>query len=98
VERECRRLELSIQDALQREAASAVPVTRIVGVHFPPLYANGQPTAFSKLIEDFAPKVCVYGHLHASGIAAGFVGRHAGVRYVLASCDAAQFSPVLLDG
>ena len=35
--------------------------------------------------------------LHAEGIAAGFTGEHAGVRYVLASCDAAKFSPVLLD-
>jgi uncharacterized protein len=98
VERECRRLQMSIEDAVQREAASPSPVTRVVAVHFPPLYANRQPTAFSTLIEDFAPKVCVYGHLHASGIPAGFVGSHAGVRYVLASCDAAHFSPLLLDG
>jgi predicted phosphohydrolase len=66
-------------------------------VHFPPIYANGQPTAFSRMIEAFSPKVCVYGHLHAAGIAAGWVGERAGVRYVLASCDAAKFSPVLLD-
>ena len=39
---------------------------------------------------------CVYGHLHGPGIGAGFVGEHGGVRYVLASCDAAQFKPVLL--
>jgi predicted phosphohydrolase len=57
---------------------------------------NAQPTAFSQLIETFAPEVCVYGHLHAEGIAAGFVGDRAGTRYVLASCDAAKFSPVLL--
>ncbi len=97
VERECRRLELSIKDALQLERDSKTPVTRVVAVHFPPIYANGQPTAFSRMIEAFAPKVCVYGHLHAAGIAAGWVGQRAGVRYVLASCDAAKFSPVLLD-
>ena len=66
-------------------------------MHFPPLYANEKPTAFSALIEDFGPAVCVYGHLHgAEGIAAGFQGEHGGVRYVLASCDAAGFRPVLL--
>jgi predicted phosphohydrolase len=97
VERECRRLELSIRDALEREKGSQTSLARIVAVHFPPLYANGLETAFSRIIEDFAPKLCVYGHLHASGIPAGFVGVHGGVRYVLASCDAAHFSPVLLD-
>ena len=45
------------------------------------------------VIEGFRPEVCVYGHLHGPGIAAGFVGTHGGVRYVLASCDAAGFAP-----
>ncbi len=98
VERESRRLTLSIEDALRLEAASPLPVTRVVAVHFPPLYVNLQPTAFSRIIESFAPKVCVYGHLHAAGIPAGFVGSDGGVRYVLASCDAAGFAPILLDG
>ncbi len=60
------------------------------------MYSNGADTAFSKLIEGFAPEVCVYGHLHGPGIAAGFVGPRNGTRYVLASCDAAGFKPVLL--
>jgi uncharacterized protein len=97
VERETRRLATSFEDAKKKEAASERPLTRIVAVHFPPLYANEKPTAFTGPIEDFKPKVCVYGHLHAAGIAAGFTGEHGGVRYVLASCDAAKFSPVLLD-
>jgi predicted phosphohydrolase len=97
VEREVNRLKLSFEDALKKEQASPTPLTRIVAVHFPPLYANERATAFSEPIEAFKPKVCVYGHLHAEGIAAGFTGERAGVRYVLASCDAAKFSPVLLD-
>lgn len=96
VEREARRLGLSIEDA--RKKMLATPgLTRVVAVHFPPLYANQKPTAFSTLIEAFAPPVCVYGHLHgAAGFAAGFQGEHGGVRYVLASCDFAGFKPVLL--
>ena len=96
VEREARRLGLSIEDA--RKALRAAPgLTRVIAVHFPPLYANVKPTVFSTLIEAFQPVVCVYGHLHgAEGIAAGFQGEHGGVRYVLASCDAAGFRPVLL--
>ncbi len=96
VERETRRLSLSIQDAIEKEKASPTPLTRVVAVHFPPLYSNGTATAFSELVESFQPKVCVYGHLHAEGIAAGFVGERKNVRYVLASCDAAGFSPVQL--
>jgi len=96
VEREARRLALSLEDA-QRRLQDSPGLTRVVAVHFPPLYANARPTAFSGLIEAFHPAVCVYGHLHgAEGIAAGFQGEHGGVRYVLASCDAAGFRPLLL--
>jgi predicted phosphohydrolase len=98
VERETNRLELSMADAEKRQAAHPAPLTRVVAVHFPPLYANGRETAFSRTVEAFSPRVCVYGHLHGPGIPAGFVGERNGVRYVLASCDAAGFSPVLLDG
>lgn len=98
VEREARRLQLSIDDALAKERVSPTPLTRICAVHFPPLYADQRPTAFAKLISAWQPKVCVYGHLHGPGISAGFVGDRDGTRYVLASCDAAQFTPVLLDG
>ena len=95
VQRESHRLTRSIDDARAaiRKAPGLIPV---VAVHFPPLYVNERPTAFSALIEAFHPVVCVYGHLHGPGIAAGFQGIHGGVRYVLASCDAAGFQPVLL--
>jgi hypothetical protein len=97
ITREANRLQRSFDDALAQEKAAAAPLTRVVAVHFPPLYVNEKPTAFSQLIEPFRPAVCVYGHLHGEqGIAAGFVGEHGGVRYVLASCDAAHFAPVLL--
>ncbi|HSP76945.1 MAG TPA: metallophosphoesterase [Myxococcaceae bacterium] len=97
IEHETKRLAASLADAEKKERESPVPLTRVVAVHFPPVYANEKPTVFSEPIEAFRPKVCVYGHLHAGGIPAGFTGERAGVRYVLASCDAAGFSPVLLD-
>jgi predicted phosphohydrolase len=96
VEREARRLQLSMEKAQAEEQTTTRPLTRVVAVHFPPLYSNLKPTAFSRIIEAFRPKVCVYGHLHGDGIPAGFVGDHGGVRYVLAACDAAGFRPVLL--
>jgi hypothetical protein len=97
IDRETNRLKLSIEDAKAKEAKATSPRTRICAVHFPPLYSNQLPTAFSRTLEAWAPKLCVYGHLHGPGIGAGFVGEHAGVKYVLASADAAQFRPVLLD-
>lgn len=96
VEREARRLSLSLDDA-RRKLQATPGLTPVVAVHFPPLYANQKPTVFSGLIETFRPAVCVYGHLHGTeGFAAGFQGEHGGVRYVLASCDAAGFRPLLL--
>jgi uncharacterized protein len=95
VQREVVRLERSLGEArsLLRRSPALTPV---VATHFPPLYAGAKPTAFSPLIEALRPAVCVYGHLHGPGIPAGFVGEHGGVRYVLASCDAAGFRPLQL--
>lgn len=93
IEREANRLALSFADADQKAAPG---LTKVCAVHFPPLYANLLPTRFSAAIEAWAPSVCVYGHLHGPGIGAGFVGEHGGVRYVLASADAAGFRPVQL--
>jgi hypothetical protein len=96
IERESNRLSLSIRDAQMKEEKRARASIRICAVHFPPLYVNGQETAFSKLVEAWRPAVCVYGHLHGPGIGVGFQGEREGTRYILASCDAAAFRPVLL--
>lgn len=96
VEREARRLRTSVDDALRLSAQSPTSLTRVAAVHFPPLYSNGVETAFTRVLATYRPEVCVYGHLHGPGIPAGFVGERDGTRYVLASCDAAGFAPVLL--
>lgn len=96
IEREVNRLSLSIKDADAKASKRITPPIRVCAVHFPPLYVNGIETAFSRTLEAWKPSVCVYGHLHGPGIGAGFQGDHGGVRYVLASCDAALFTPVLL--
>lgn len=93
VERDAARLERSVAEA---EKLADDETIRIACMHFPPVYAGPKDTRFTPHIERFAPTVCVYGHLHGPGIAAGFVGRHRGVRYLLVSCDAADFQPVLV--
>ena len=95
VEREADRLARSIAEATKERQPGD---TFVVAMHFPPLYVNAVATAFSTRIEAAGPVICVYGHLHGPGIPAGFVGERAGVRYVLASCDAAGFTPVSLIG
>src|SRR5690606_1695387 len=94
VERDADRLARSVEAARRLEKEPGA--IRVACMHFPPLYAGARPTRFSPVIEAWGPAVCVYGHLHGPGIAAGFTGEHAGVRYVLASCDAAGFRPVRL--
>lgn len=96
VERDLGRLQASVEAA--ELLASASDTIRVACMHFPPIYAGPRPTRFAPIIEAYRPAVCVYGHLHGPGIAAGFVGAHGGVRYVLASCDAAAFAPMLLLG
>lgn len=94
VERDLGRLQASIDKAV--ELAEAPGSVRVACMHFPPIYAGRKTTRFTPLIERYQPEVCVYGHLHGPGIAAGFVGEHGGVRYALASCDAAGFAPMRL--
>lgn len=94
VERDAARLDRSVQEA--EKLAGDPEAIRVAVMHFPPLYAGARATRFSPIIERYAPAVCAYGHLHGPGIAAGFTGEHNGVRYVLASCDAAGFRPMQL--
>ena len=94
VERDTERLKRSVEAATKLAAEEGT--IRVACMHFPPVYAGPRETKFSPVIESYAPAVCVYGHLHGPGIAAGFTGEHKGVRYALASCDAAGFRPMRL--
>ena len=94
--RELERLKLSIQFGRKLGGCVVGGARTIALVHYPPRYSDGRETAAVPLLQQAAVEVCVYGHLHGPGINAGFVGEHGNVRYVLASCDAVGFSPVLL--
>ena len=96
VARDAERLRRSVAEAARLAAEPGT--VRIACMHFPPLYADRRPTPFSATIEGYRPAACIYGHLHGPGIPLGFVGEHGGVRYVLASADAAGFRPVLICG
>ena len=86
--RELIRLELALNAA--QKAADGRPI--LLMLHYPPLYQMERDTAFTRLIEKYPVHTVVYGHLHGAGIRAGFTGEWNGVRYLLASCDALEFT------
>lgn len=91
--RELNRLELGL-----RAAQAHSPDRLGVLLHYPPLAAGAERSEFTDLLEAFGVDLCVYGHLHDRSKqrrAPGGVIR--GVRYALVSCDALDFTPLLLE-
>ncbi len=85
--RELLRLEMALAEAERMAAGRPV----VVMLHYPPLYDTQRDTAFTELLTARGAHTVVYGHLHGSGIRAGFSGMHRGVRYALVSCDSLDF-------
>ena len=91
--REVERLKLSLAAAAQ----AAGPRRRlVVGLHYPPMVKREDPTAFTELLETHGAEVCVYGHLHGEAHAQAVDGEVRGVRYRMVSCDAIDFTPVVI--
>ena len=87
--RELARLDLAL-DAAKR-VGGRKPI--VVMLHYPPLYKSTLRSGFTERMEAAGVGLCVYGHLHGIGIAAGFSGEQGGVRYELTSCDSQGFAP-----
>lgn len=87
-----RRELLRLEMALQHAKRLGGPI--IAMLHYPPLLREHRDTAYTVLLEQYGVALCVYGHLHSSGIARGYSGVHRGVAYRLVSCDSISFSPV----
>ena len=87
--RELARLDLAIAAARRLDGEKPL----IVMLHYPPLYRNTRQSGFTDRMEAAGVRLCVYGHLHGSGIASGFSGEQGGVRYELTSCDSQDFAP-----
>ena len=90
--REMGRLENSLKTM---DAESGL---RIVMTHFPPTDESGKETAVTRILEQYRVDICVFGHLHSLNFPSGKTWdfEKNGVRYVLASCDAVNFTPYLL--
>jgi predicted phosphohydrolase len=89
--REVGRLRASLESSQQ--LANGRPL--IAAIHYPPFPADKSDTEFSRLLEGFGVKLCVYGHLHgARAHRTAFEGERNGVHYRLIACDRLNFSPV----
>lgn len=85
-EREAIRLKMSLDCAKKANAQEI-----ICALHYPPLFAPEEENAFTKLLEEYGVKHCIYGHIHGLDHVLTFEGERNGVNYKLTSCDTQDF-------
>lgn len=89
-QRELGRLETSLRQ-LNPKARLRIAMT-----HYPPIGANLESTAVSKLLEKYRIDICVFGHLHSLKGGVPLFGEKNGVQYFFTACDYLDFHPLLI--
>ncbi len=80
---------MSLDDAKRQGADEMLAV-----LHFPPTNDMHQNSEFTKLLESYGVKKCIYGHLHGKdNFRRGLQGVKNGVEYSLVSLDYLQAKP-----
>ena len=87
-DRELLRLENSIIDGI-RKYGEDKPI--IVCMHYPPLLKELKNSEFTKILEKYNVKYCLYGHLHGKSHMNVFDGNYNNVAYNMVSCDYTGF-------
>ena len=87
-DRELLRLENSIIDGIQKYGEDK-PI--IVCMHYPPLLKDLKNNEFTKILEKYNVKYCLYGHLHGKSHMNVFDGIYNNVNYKMVSCDYTGF-------
>ena len=87
-DRELLRLENSIIDGI-RKYGEDKPI--IVCMHYPPLLKDLKNSEFTKILEKYNVKYCLYGHLHGKSHMNVFDGNYNNVAYKMVSCDYTGF-------
>ena len=87
-DRELLRLENSILDGIQKYGEDK-PI--IVCMHYPPLLKDLKNSEFTKILEKYNVKYCLYGHLHGKSHINVFDGIYNNVAYKMVSCDYTGF-------
>lgn len=87
-DRELLRLENSILDGIQKYGEDK-PI--IVCMHYPPLLKDLKNNEFTRILEKYNVKYCLYGHLHGKSHMNVFDGNYNNVAYKMVSCDYTGF-------
>lgn len=87
-DRELLRLENSILDGIQKYGEDK-PI--IVCMHYPPLLKDLKNNEFTRILEKYNVKYCLYGHLHGKSHINVFDGIYNNVNYKMVSCDYTGF-------
>lgn len=92
VKRELIRLELSINDAIQRYGTNK---KIIICMHYPPItngnLAKEEELQFLKIMKKYNVEKCLYGHLHGVAINSAVEGVIEGIEFKLVSADGLNF-------
>ncbi len=89
--RECGRLRLSLESARNSDKE------KVVFLHYPPVYGNNICSEIIDILKEYNIKRCYYGHIHGSNMIRGaFNSEYEGIKFKLVSCDAVNFTPVLV--
>ena len=90
--RECIRLELSLQDAVKNYGSEK---EIIVFMHYPPItnqdLEQNKENDFITIMKKYNVKKCYYGHLHANSINDAVEGNYFGIDFKLVSSDGLNF-------
>ena len=87
--REVNRLELSIKDGIEKYGDNK-PI--IACMHYPPILKGNTNNEFTKVLEKYNVKKCIYGHLHGKSQINAEEGIFNNIEYKLVSCDYTNFA------
>lgn len=93
ITREEIRLEISIQDAINKNLDKEI----IVFMHYPPIIKQNLNTGFFKILKKYNIKRCYYAHLHGSAIKEALNGVYDGIEFKLVSADGLDFKLLKID-
>ena len=90
--RECGRLELSLQDAVNKYGHNK---EILVFMHYPPItnsdLIDNKESDFVRIMKKYNVKRCYYGHLHSTAINDAVEGNYFGIDFKLVSSDSLNF-------
>ncbi len=90
-QRELLRLRMSLTKAQQDGFGEY-----IVTLHYPPFTPGGEDTGFTSIMQEFAVRICLYGHLHGADQQGVFQGERGGIDYFFVAADFLNFKPRLI--